>query len=421
MREAELERIACQRRHRGDDSPELVGLALSGGGIRSASFALGVLQALDRYDLLRRVDYLSTVSGGGYIGSALTWFMRKGRRGFPFGTKGLGVRSGPDAGGEETEEPSPNAILGFIRQHGSYLSPRTAFSFTSREGEGGRRGGKTAGIGTGSLVAVVLRNMLLCLLVYGSLLVALFGALILAGKPLSNCLGGLGYWKLACLPPATLAALALAAIPAGIFLLLSLVYPVVTLVLHFGTASADKDNLFARYAYRARLCSQSLTGRLLFCLGLFLVLASVPWVGDELPGWGAREGWLGALATIGGAVVGLLRFRSDLGGAGQKDGTASRGLRAAAPPVAAFLLIYGLLLLSHRVAELRPGMWILLLLGAALLVGFSFGINYIGVNRLYRDRLMETFLPSDDAVRANEWRPAREADLTRLHLSLIHI
>ena len=43
----------------------LVGLAFSGGGIRSATFNLGVLQALARLDLLHRVDYLSTVSGGG--------------------------------------------------------------------------------------------------------------------------------------------------------------------------------------------------------------------------------------------------------------------------------------------------------------------------------------------------------------------
>ena len=47
-------------------------LCLSGGGIRSASFALGVLQALARHGLLRHFHYLSTVSGGGYIGSWLS-------------------------------------------------------------------------------------------------------------------------------------------------------------------------------------------------------------------------------------------------------------------------------------------------------------------------------------------------------------
>ncbi|MEM6985805.1 MAG: hypothetical protein AAF499_04625 [Pseudomonadota bacterium] len=46
----------------------LVGLCLSGGGIRSATFALGVLHSLAQRGLLRHVDYLSTVSGGGYLG-----------------------------------------------------------------------------------------------------------------------------------------------------------------------------------------------------------------------------------------------------------------------------------------------------------------------------------------------------------------
>jgi type VI protein secretion system component Hcp len=51
---------------------QLVGLCLSGGGIRSATFCLGFIQALFSSRLLKRVDYLSTVSGGGYIGSCLT-------------------------------------------------------------------------------------------------------------------------------------------------------------------------------------------------------------------------------------------------------------------------------------------------------------------------------------------------------------
>ncbi|MBX7132294.1 MAG: patatin-like phospholipase family protein [Fimbriimonadaceae bacterium] len=57
----------------------LVGLAFSGGGIRSATFNLGVLQGLARLGLIKHVDYLSTVSGGGYIGAWLaTWIAREG-------------------------------------------------------------------------------------------------------------------------------------------------------------------------------------------------------------------------------------------------------------------------------------------------------------------------------------------------------
>jgi hypothetical protein len=59
----------------------LLGLALSGGGIRSATFCLGALQVLGERGVLRHVDYLSTVSGGGYIGSFWTCFLAKSKVG----------------------------------------------------------------------------------------------------------------------------------------------------------------------------------------------------------------------------------------------------------------------------------------------------------------------------------------------------
>lgn len=81
---AEQDELIKRRRaagfHLSDDHDEArdeiakttVGLALSGGGIRSACFNLGLLQAMFRRGLLRNVDYLSTVSGGGYVGSYLS-------------------------------------------------------------------------------------------------------------------------------------------------------------------------------------------------------------------------------------------------------------------------------------------------------------------------------------------------------------
>lgn len=48
-----------------------IGVAVSGGGIRSATFALGFFQSLARLKLVRRIDDLSTVSGGGYFGAFL--------------------------------------------------------------------------------------------------------------------------------------------------------------------------------------------------------------------------------------------------------------------------------------------------------------------------------------------------------------
>ncbi len=55
-----------------DPRNKLVGLAMSGGGTRSAIFNLGVTQALAEYGVMEQVDYMSTVSGGGYVGSSFT-------------------------------------------------------------------------------------------------------------------------------------------------------------------------------------------------------------------------------------------------------------------------------------------------------------------------------------------------------------
>ncbi|SRR5258707_4996498 len=87
-------------------SHEMSGIALSGGGIRSASFCLGVLQALNTTDAVRRFSYLSTVSGGGYIGTSLTVSMAYDNV-FPFG------RTGHDPG--ETLE------TGHLRDNSRYL------------------------------------------------------------------------------------------------------------------------------------------------------------------------------------------------------------------------------------------------------------------------------------------------------------
>ncbi|MEM7427593.1 MAG: hypothetical protein AAF441_15980, partial [Pseudomonadota bacterium] len=54
----------------------LVGLGLSGGGIRSATINLGIVQVLHKHGIFDHVDYLSTVSGGGYLGSSISTLMR---------------------------------------------------------------------------------------------------------------------------------------------------------------------------------------------------------------------------------------------------------------------------------------------------------------------------------------------------------
>lgn len=85
-----------------------MGFALSGGGIRSATFSLGIFQALARANLLGHVDYLSTVSGGGYFGAFLG---------------ALFARKGSVDAVEAVLTDDRSQELTYLRQNGAYLAP----------------------------------------------------------------------------------------------------------------------------------------------------------------------------------------------------------------------------------------------------------------------------------------------------------
>ncbi len=87
--------------------PPEVGLAISGGGIRSATFALGLVQALNRLGLFPSIDYVSTVSGGGYLGGWLHALHRRGQR-----ERALGL---------DGDEPRQ---VRFLRAYSNYLTPK---------------------------------------------------------------------------------------------------------------------------------------------------------------------------------------------------------------------------------------------------------------------------------------------------------
>lgn len=112
--ETESEALARRRVAAGvaPDEPA-IGLALSGGGIRSATFCLGVLRALAKNRLLHRFDYLSTVSGGGYIGSAFGRLFN----GTPEGT--------PDAVTRGVAADR-SVFLWWLRNNGRFLAPAGA-------------------------------------------------------------------------------------------------------------------------------------------------------------------------------------------------------------------------------------------------------------------------------------------------------
>jgi len=93
-----------------------VGVCLSGGGIRSATFNLGVLQGLAQLQKLEKIDYLSSVSGGGYIHQFLaSWIKRAG-------LKSVQEKMVPIPAADSGRMIPPEPIR-WLRRYSNYLSP----------------------------------------------------------------------------------------------------------------------------------------------------------------------------------------------------------------------------------------------------------------------------------------------------------
>ncbi len=120
-------------------------LCLSGGGIRSAAFCLGALQALAAQQLLGEFNYLSTVSGGGYIGAWLTTIMHGGG-------KGNGALSAANKALTDPVDPA----LRSLRNYTNFLIPEGGFGSSD----------------TWSAIVLWFRNVLLNWLVFGPVLLA---------------------------------------------------------------------------------------------------------------------------------------------------------------------------------------------------------------------------------------------------------
>lgn len=155
IRGADLGSLSGKELNRALNGLESTALCLSGGGIRSASFALGVIQALavhphpsktthvglSKDSWLAKINYLSTVSGGGYIGGWLSaWLFHAhgdGGGGWDAVWRALvGER------GDPIEEPDQ---ISWLRRYSNYLTPKLGI----------------ASADTWADIALIMRNMLL--------------------------------------------------------------------------------------------------------------------------------------------------------------------------------------------------------------------------------------------------------------------
>lgn len=404
----------AERKHIGEKT-DYYGLALSGGGIRSASFGMGVLQALFASDKLKKIDYLSTVSGGGYTGSSLTWFLQMGiprkknepksflsRLGemfsshnafedsvpagvelssdeevkkfphsnikiFPFGRIGAGGR---------TEKKKLNAVLDYIRQHGNYLMP-----------------GK--GLDAFYLFGVVFRSMIISLSVYLLLLTTVMSAVCQFRGGIVFQPSSLGLFT--DTSPGLNWPVSLAIIIFFIILTSALAFSLLTFRLSLpGTTEV----------YRMFVLGQKFISCAWKSVAGLLLLGSLPYAITLL---GNAYQWIAAGSfNIIGIITSLLEYRKMF-----KSNTAkSSGASGIIAVIGSIVLLYGLLLTAYLLAESVFNTWRLfaILAGLSILLGIFVNLNYVGFSRVYRDRLMETFLPNDTSVLKNQWGMASIAD-----------
>jgi hypothetical protein len=382
--------IDVEREHlKLNEQKTVSGLAISGGGIRSASFGLGVMQSLVANNQLSKMDYMSTVSGGGYLGSALTWALKQGGKNagtspdnFPLGKRGK-HRVKDTVLKDSNPDENSNKLLDFIRQHGSYLTP-------------------TASLDMVSFVGVVARSMIMSLFVYFSFItIALTGALWLLYFLINSLLD-------------KVAGSDVLAITKGVMIFAGLVLLFLVFIKGFFYSlttflSGDKAT---RFRYTSFISGQKLIGRMLkFSLTCF-VFGTLPFVN----GWieDISSFFVASGSTVFGTLVGLWQYKK--AHKKEKNSGASSDLLIYG---GAFSLFYGILLFAYLAAtnvfldeKLRMDSPILffVLIGAAIIFGRMVNLNFIGPHHIWRNRLMESFMPNKSAVENNSWQPATEAD-----------
>jgi len=328
---------------------DAVGLALSGGGIRSATFNLGLLQALEKCGILKCIDYMSTVSGGGYIGSCLTWLTAKLKK-FPFGTK---RKDHDEVGGE---------VLAWLRSHGKYLAP----------GEG---------LTIWALMGAVLTGVLINFVILIPFLLALF--YLLSRKiNILPAVGDLFRWFSPGNGPEEeifFWLMILGVVCLGLFFVSAFVFSIMTRI-----------HKFRKYKHQCTI--SRIRGEFLkYGIILFLV-GSIPLVYHLVlkPNLGNWIKEVMSAVSITGIISMLFASR------GPKDGRELKGKRSFFLSFGLSLIVYGLFLLFYHYAIKNPPFqWVLIALAISLFLMLFTDINHVSMHRYYRNRLMRAYMPDE--------------------------
>lgn len=428
-----------------DLDPNLTALCLSGGGVRSAIFCGGVLEYLGNKNLLQKFDYLSTVSGGGYTGAALSYWshsdektaetgfqkiMTGAKRVFSSSSSEPEEDQNSNQQAEQTEQPNP------FEHHGSYIRHlRANISYLM---PGGFRDAMVGGY-------VVLRSIIINVLIWIGLMTGLFYALVDRTAPADtnetqdtangiSCFSDAGFLNLfnsdqwseltwTSLRP--LSKFFFGSCENSFFLLtsflgllsllaLALLFPVFS----FGTYIKPQSGYLWRK--RTEKIAEFLLVATLVLLPLGLLPIAVPnthfvdeytnQFGDAFPfgdqaikfirnalanlvGDENTASELGVIGTIIGSAISLFGlFRARLGGV--------FGPFSSATVVFGALLLIGsvIVLAMHLSLTLDPNVIIYMTIGS-LALAIICNVNDVSLGRFYRDRLMEAFMPDKNPIK----------------------
>lgn len=357
------------------------GLGLSGGGIRSATFNLGILQAFGRHGLMQRVDYLSTVSGGGYIGTSYTWMKHLFPDISPFGTS----RSDYNGLGGDA--------LAWLRSHGKYL--------TAGEGLSGWSLVAAAFTATFANLLVIIPAMLLLFYLLSRQL-TLPSFISTYVSPIMNLTpgGDDGF---------------------AVIFVLGVISLVLFLFMIFFYICSTALAVCREFLWQRNI--RSLQGNLLMLGVLFVVVGTIPlfhqyvasieqqvidgFANSEVSSLGYyiinRLTESTIFVTIASGVVSLIAARRS-----SKNQSSSSSKGSLLVNVGLSLLIYGMFLLSYELMKEPnevtwtpsladyPWFWYTVLL--SLLLAIFSNVNMVSMHRYYRNRLMEAFMPTLKSV-----------------------